>query len=97
MTRKELQSIDNLKEIVLKIKEQNKLFMNNTSGLIEKMNKKVNEKHEPIVLEKNFNNVLTTSISEAIKTVLVDNYSSPLKGIIKNIVEKKSGVIAEMV
>lgn len=90
MTTKEQQTIDNLLKAVQDIRTENQKFREDVSSRIETINTKTEKKHLPIQLEYDILKTAQQSIDTAIKATLQDNYNSPLKKLITEVVNDNS-------
>ncbi len=88
MTTSEQKTIDALFKLVSDIRAENTVFKTEISVLVQSMNKKVDEKREPLNLEMEVFRTLETSMQEAFKKVMIDTYNSPLKKYAENIMAK---------
>lgn len=87
MTTKEQQTIDQLFQTVSSLREENRIFKQSISELVDKMNSKVDAKHLPLSLEQNILATMNQAMSKSISDAL-GGYSSPLNKYAINVVER---------
>jgi len=90
MTTKEQQTIDSLFKAVQDLRTENAKFREDIKLQVDAINSKTEKKHLPIYLEQDILKSAQLAIDSAIKNVLQDNYSSPLKKLIISVVEENS-------
>jgi Fe2+ transport system protein B len=87
MTSKEQQSIDSLHKAIQEFKNANDKFREDVKVLVEGMNKKVDEKHLPLSLEKQVHVSIEAALSKSLSDAM-SGYNSPLLKYAHNVVAK---------
>jgi Fe2+ transport system protein B len=87
MTTKEQQSIDSLHKAIQEFKNANDKFREDVKVLVEGMNKKVDEKHLPLSLEKQVHVSIEAALSKSLSDAM-SGYNSPLLKYAHNVVAK---------
>jgi len=96
MTLQEQKTIDSLNKSINQLREDNLKFKDDITQLIKVINKKVDEKREPLSLEKEVIYSLNDSLKIAFQKALSDSYNSPLKKYADNIVIKHQVAIEKI-
>lgn len=87
MTHAESKSIMEVQRIIGDIKEQNRLFREDTQKQIELLSNKVEQKHLPLNLENEVVMTIQKSLAEGLSKALT-GYNSPLELYANNVVSK---------
>lgn len=96
MTNNEQKTIDQLLKVVSDLKEENRMFRNDMTGLITEINKKTDKKHLPVNLEHDIMKVTQQAVNDSIKAVL-SGYQSPLSKLVTEVVNEHSFELREII
>lgn len=96
MTRDEEKQIQLLNQTLNSIREENKLFRDSVTKLVEVLNHKIEQKHLPISLEQSIVSTTQSAIGKVIGETL-GGYNSPLALLIKEVVISRSPVLREII
>jgi len=86
MTTKEEKVIKELLQSVRDMREENRVFRNDVTTLVNEYTEKVDKKQLPLTLEQDILKASQTAIAESIKIVL-SGYNSPLSKLITEVVQ----------
>ena len=93
MTTKESQSIERLCNIVGELRKENEAFKESLEKRIEKAEKQVAAKYDPVNLEIEVCRSVKESVADSIKSVL-GSYNSPLNKLVELVIyENKDGLL----
>lgn len=96
MTTKEEKAIQELLQSVRDMREENRVFRNDVTTLVNEYTEKVDKKQLPLTLEQDILKASQTAISESIKTVL-SGYNSPLSKLITEVVQGSNSELREII
>jgi len=96
MTNAEQKTVDQLYKLMSDMRTENATFKSEVQQLVDNMNKKVDAKHMPIQLEMNILSDVQRAMDKAIVDTL-SGYNSPLTGLIKSVVDSRSGTLREII
>lgn len=96
MTNKEQQTIDSLYASVQNLRTENSKFREDLTTLVTAINTKTDQKHLPVVLERDILNTAQAAIQNSIKTIL-EAYGSPLHKLTAQVVEQNSAFLKTLI
>ena len=97
MTAKETKLIEDLLLEIRNLRADNTKFREDVTKQVTAINTKVDQKHMPLSLEGSILSSVTTSMQEAIKKILIDDYNSPLKKLITSVVDDNSVEVKKLI
>ena len=96
MTNSEEKQIQYLNQQLTAIREENRIFKDSITLLVESMNNKVDSKHAPIYFENDILSCVQSAMSETIKKTL-EGYNSPLTKLILEVVNSRSNELRKII
>ena len=96
MNAKEQETVNQLLNLARELREENRMFRNDITILVNELSSKTDKKFVPITLEQDILQIAQSSINEAIKANLT-GYSSPLTLLVKSVVEEHSTQLREII
>lgn len=97
MTSKEQEAIRSLTRLLSEIRTENQKFREDVTNQIAEINKKTDKKHMPAMLELDILSTAQSAIGEAIRKIFVDNYNSPLKKLVIEVIGDYSGELKTLI
>lgn len=96
MTNKEQSTVDALLKALSDMREENRMFRNDVSKLVETINTKTEKKHLPVTLEQDILHTAQKAVGEAIKTCLT-GYSSPMSKLVTSVIDENSTFLRQVI
>lgn len=98
MTAQEQKTINELLQVVKDLREENRMFRNDITEIVNTLNSKTEKKFVPVALEKDILQTAQLAINESIKACLT-SYNSPLTKLVTSVVDENSaqlrGIISD--
>lgn len=96
MNTKELETVKRLEKLSIDIREENRMFRNDITEIIQQINTKVDSKHLPVTLEQDILQTTQQAIGSAISSVL-GGYNSPLQKLVTSVVDENSTFLRSVI
>lgn len=97
MTTKEQQAIDRLLKAVEELRSENKQFRQDVTLQVDSINAKTDKKHAPVYLEQDILKTAQEAVGNALRNILQDSYSSPLRKLVLSVVEEHSDELRTLI